>query len=169
MRYKVLGIATLAAMTLQAGCSIFPYHEKFMCENMNDFGQCLDVQGAYEVAKTGSPSMKEGQNIEKNTRTFQTVSGITTRTVDPDKAFEQQRYQTLAKVVEEPSAPLVKQPEVVRTLILNYSDKKRVGAPLYGHRFIYFFGTDPEWVLSPYTERTRVEQLSIGVNELDEY
>jgi conjugal transfer pilus assembly protein TraV len=146
----------IAASVVLSGCSIFPYSENFGCENMNQYGRCLDVKGAYDMAVTvevkGEPiSKKKGVRAEKESVDL----AINEVAHDPQKQYQQERYRKLAQLVEAPSAPMVKQPEVVRTLVLNYSDRSRTGSPLYGHRFIYFFGSEPEWVMGPYTDKSQ--------------
>lgn len=135
---------------LMSGCSIFPYSEKFGCENMNQYGRCLDVKDAYEMAVTGEvkgePIQKKGQSASNQASVEVKTSSLPT---DPEQQYHNERYRKLSSLVESPDAPMVAQPDVVRTLVLNYSDRGRSGAPLYGHRFIYFFGSDPEWVLGP--------------------
>lgn len=166
----ILFSITLFVSICNVGCSIYPYKETFMCENMNDYGKCLDVHGAYTVATTGedpenssSYDSKKPEAADKFNERMQTSAA---NRVDPKRVFEQERYRQLSKLVEQPSLPLVKQPEVVRTLIINYSDNSRLGSPLYGHRFVYFFGTDPEWVLSPHKKPNINSPLPTVINSM---
>jgi len=165
MDIKKLGYLFIIAGALSkiSGCSIYPYHEQFSCENMNDYGRCLDVNGAYEVAVSGKEkgqpigeqSKKKAQEEKANTAD----ESINDVTLNAAQAYQHERYQKLKALIDNPKPPMVKQPEVVRTLILNYSDNQRAGSPLYGHRFVYFFGSDPEWVLSPYQVYEQTKSL----------
>lgn len=148
------------------GCSIFPYSENFGCENMNQYGRCIDVKDAYEMAVTGEV---KGQPISKKEHAPPPNEGEnqgvgTVERINHQERYQAERYRKLSALVEAPKAPMVKQPEVVRTLVLNYSDRTRSGAPLYGHRYIHFFGSDPEWVMGP-TMKTSTEQLMKDIVE----
>lgn len=147
---KIIGATVISTAVMLSGCSIFPYSENFGCENMNQYGRCLDVKDAYDMAVTGEvkglPIAKKGDVVPKN----ESNEVITLTPEDTQRRYQQERYRKLSELVEEPQAPMVKQPEIVRTLVLNYSDRSHVGSPLYGHRYIYFFGSDPEWVMGPY-------------------
>jgi len=152
-----------AVAILFSGCSIFPYEEDFACEAYNDFGRCLDVNGAYEVALSGE---KQGLKIEKDgavddvteeaknkyKQRENTVGGIDAQSTYLD--YRSSVYQKMKRMVSNPETPMVKQPDVIRTLVLNYKNNRGRGNPLYMHRFIYFFGSDPEWVLSPEAKKT---------------
>lgn len=143
------------------GCSIFPYEENFACENMNEFGQCIGVNGAYEYAttgkKTGVDIAKKGKknNSKQDTPIIPTVPSE----VDQHQSYQVAVYQRLSKLVSDPKMPIVKQPEVMRTLILDYSDGEHISRPLYSHRFIYFLGSEPEWVMDPYKVRSDAHLL----------
>ena len=158
----------VAALVLCSGCSIYPYKERFACENLNDYGRCLDVKGAYSVATTGvmqGEPVKEAarhrsgkkKSQQESVNNVGSVSGATS--VLRKNALQTQHYALLKQNVENPKLPVVKQPQVVRTLILNYSDHETVGSPLYGHRYVYFFGSDPEWEMSPFQKQQQSKLL----------
>ena len=135
---------------------------------MNQFGRCLDVKDAYEMAVTGEvkgePIAKKKKDSASENKVVQTAPVIALTREDAKKRYQQERYRKLSQLVEDPADPIVKQPEVVRTLVLNYSDRTSSGSPLYGHRYIYFFGSDPEWVLGPYGH-TAPDQLLPNIVE----
>ncbi len=152
-----------ALVILFSGCSIFPYEENFACEAFNDYGRCLDVNGAYEVAVSGEKqglkiekngAVNDGAEEAKNKAKQQEKTGIEVKAQPPYLDYRASVYQKMKRMVANPETPMVKQPDVIRTLVLNYKNNKGPGNPLYMHRFIYFFGSDPEWVLSPEAKKT---------------
>jgi len=158
----------VAVLVLCSGCSIYPYKERFACENLNDYGRCLDVKGAYSVATTGvmqGEPVKKGAGLRSDKKKAEqgSVNNVGTeqgaRSQLGQDALETQRYTLLKQNVDNPKLPVVKQPKVVRTLILNYSDHLTVGSPLYGHRYVYFFGSDPQWEISPFQRQQQSKLL----------
>jgi len=54
-------------------------------------------------------------------------------------------YNKLASLINKPTTPIVLPPKVMRTLILSYTGSAN---ELYSYRYVYFFATEPEWIIS---------------------
>jgi len=153
---KIIIKVSIAVTTLfvLGGCSIFPYEEDFACDAAKSYGRCVDVNGAYAMATTGEEHgyeiTQDGEKPpEKNIKDEANNSPdkkINTKT-DPYVNYRQSVYKKLQRMVDQPKTPMVKQPEVIRTLIANYQTRK-AGSPLYMPRYVYFFGSEPEWVIN---------------------
>jgi len=147
-------IAITVVLVLQA-CALTPYEEEFACEGTDDYGRCTSVQGAYHQAVTGE---KQGYPITKD-RDGRELEGYSEGDEGLSDAERKKRrelsnyisyraamFQKMKKMITDPVTPMVKQPTVVRTLILNY-ETGGDGNPLFMHRFVYFFGDAPKWVM----------------------
>lgn len=153
MNVSIKTYVLTACILLSTGCAIFPYEEDFACEAMNDFGRCLDVDGAYHVAITGE---KKGMKIEKEgavddigkKNNKPTERKITNSDSSPYLNYQSSVYEKTSRLLHNPKTPMVKPADVVRVLVLNYKNNKTRGNPLFMHRYIYFFGSEPQWVLN---------------------
>lgn len=121
----------IMALFMISGCSftkIFsPYETEAMCPNANN-GTCENVTTAYENSIALSNYGDEGLNIESESK----------------KTYTERKFQLMADLIEDEVAPVVIPPEVVRLLILSYTGDE---TEMYGHRYTYFFGTAPEFML----------------------
>lgn len=113
------------------GCSGFfnPYSSEFRCQNVGNDGRCLSTSEAYTESKEGPPDL---------------IPQIKT-TKTPEEVYNKNRYSLMTDLVKDPTPPVVVPPEVVRILILPYTDKEN---SMYDMRFSYFFATDPKWQFS---------------------
>jgi len=156
-----IGIITGVLLLLGlGGCALTPYEEEFACEGTDDYGRCVSVAGAYEQAVTGEPQGYpitrdrdgEEQMLEAYGEGDEEMGGLSDAQRKKQSewsryvSYRAAMYQKMKKLITDPVTPMVKQPSVVRTLILNY-ETGGDGNPLFMHRFVYFFGDDPKWVL----------------------
>lgn len=139
------------AIGLVQGCSILvPYEENFACEGKDDFGRCVSVSGAYEQAVTG---VEQGEVITRDRKKPKKHDNPMISTNENPysdngryQSYKESVYQELQGLIKSPQTPMMKKAEVVRTLVLNYQSEMP-GSPLFMHRYVYFFGDDPKWVL----------------------
>ncbi len=120
-------IFILCILFVLSGCGIFnPYKSNFQCPDTYK-GKCVSTIKAYKESVEGSllPEASGTGGLEYNYRT-----GL---------------YNKLASLIEKPETPMVLPPKVMRTLILSYTGS---GNELYGFRYVYFFATEPEWIIS---------------------
>ena len=164
MRSKFIFL-TLLVMTL-SGCSalVSPYSSTFQCPE-TDKGKCVSVQTAYresidnplvkedlnsstrKVVKNDKPPCetcgeKEENKEESQPETTPTVSASTDNT---KYRYQDALYRKLASLIRQPSTPVVVPPDVIRVLILSYTGSDN---ELFSYRYVYFFATDPKWIIS---------------------
>jgi conjugal transfer pilus assembly protein TraV len=171
MRNKVWWV--MAAAMLCSGCSVLvPYHSKFMCEKTNDYGKCQDVQHAYQeaVGKEAAENAPSKQKDEKTWRYKSTApassdgklrtlapqgkSGVIQASLRSDVSgqalYRDGMYRELAGLIDQPATPLVRPPQVLRTLIVSYS----AADSLYMPRYIYFFAEPAKFVMGEPAQQT---------------
>lgn len=146
MRFSML--AAIAA-TL-SGCALFnPYDSEFMCSATDDYGRCVDVDGAYADAIEGR------KNAPRRTGKA-AVDDETARAQDGARhedeghaysAYKEAEYRELRKLLDQPVTPLVKPPKVLRTLITAYPSNDRT---LYTPRYVFFFADEGQFVIGDY-------------------
>ena len=120
-------IILLCAGFILSGCGTFnPYRSEFQCPDTYK-GKCVSTAKAYAESIEGSDntSSKPLDDLEYGYR-----AGL---------------YSKLASLIEKPATPVVLPSKVMRTLILSYTGS---GNELYGYRYVYFFATEPQWIIS---------------------
>lgn len=82
------------------------------------------------------------------TERAQRATRATTVVTYPDAAFAYRsaEYRELAALIEQPITPVVRPPQVLRTLIVPYSS----GDSLFMPRYVYFFADEARFVLGDY-------------------
>jgi conjugal transfer pilus assembly protein TraV len=159
-----------AALLLLAGCqALVPYDSEFACARSQDYGQCMDVQSAYEEARgtQGSapapasvPLRASGPRAPVQSAPAQPLElrgELLREAFEPADAaarLRDARYRELAGLIEEPVTPLVRAPKVLRTLIVSYS----AGDALYMPRYVYYFAEDARFVLGDYLQAAPAER-----------
>jgi len=133
---------------LFSGCStlVSPYSSKLQCPNTYK-GKCVSVQTAY-AESIDNPLVRERskkkvaplKTCEKKDRDKAAL-----KKVDPKYEYHEALYRKLASMIEKPSTPIVVPPEVVRVLILSYTGSEN---ELFSYRYVYFFATEPKWIIS---------------------
>jgi len=156
----------LGTLLLFSGCStlISGYNSEFQCPNTFK-GKCVSVKEAYRESVEGTqinPLVKEkpkarGQdknhcsNCDREAQASgqQEVSPAQRSGGDknqqPEYSYRDALYKKLSSMIGKPSTPLVVPPEVVRVLILSYTGSNN---ELFSYRYVYFFATEPKWVIS---------------------
>lgn len=152
----------IALSATATGCSVFvPYNENFACEGSEDYGKCVSVSGAYKEAVTGEA---QGVRIGKDGKAEEPTAAASPtpkRGASAEYgAYRTQLYRELETLISDPVTPMVKQPRVVRTLILNYGTEEK-GKPLFMPRYVFWLAEDPHWVLTDYltTGRDRIKPM----------
>lgn len=153
-----------------AGCSIFPYDSKFLCEKTDDYGHCTSVQGAYEDATHGDTSNADAADVKNDMVKKPDKSGdkccnsddvaagdppadggpvdanghSQPRPAFSDKdAYRNSEYRAMAGMIDQPVAPVLAPAKVVRTLILPYSD----GQTMFMPRYVFSVVDKPHFVM----------------------
>jgi len=158
-----LTILVSLLFALSSGCSaiVSPYNSQFQCPE-TDKGKCVSVQTAYKESidnplvkadpnPDAGPAGKEDKPPCETCGNHQKDQPETIRKPDVspsrDSKYQYQGalYRKLASLIEQPSTPIVVPPDVVRVLILSYTGSEN---ELFSYRYVYFFATEPEWIIS---------------------
>lgn len=142
---------------LLTGCSILPYHNDYACKlEGGGYGKCINSDDAYDEAVTGnnkgheinedgvSDDPKESAAEPKKTASTQST-GISTSY----KQYRDRVYDQTAELIKKPQTPVVRQPSVVRTLILSYSPSLDEQVA-YMPRYVFSILNGPKFTLSDY-------------------
>ena len=152
-------ILLLATLFVFSACSalISGYNSEFQCPSTNK-GKCVSVKEAYRESVEGAeinPLVKEKSKAGGEDETHCTncqseaeASGqqeVSKGNQPPEYSYRDALYKKLSSMIGKPSTPLVVPPEVVRVLILSYTSSNN---ELFSYRYVYFFATEPKWVIS---------------------
>lgn len=145
---RIVVLAVLAASL--SGCALFnPYDSEFMCSATDDYGRCMDVDGAYAEAIEGRknpPKLKGKAAVGDDTAQVQDELRHSDET-RAYSAYKDSEYREMRKLLEQPVTPLVKPPKVLRTLITAYPSNDRT---LYTPRYVFFFADEGQFVIGDY-------------------
>ena len=152
----LVGLLT-AALLMTTGCAkVFnPYDSEFQCPR-TDEGRCMSIPDAYEQSLSGEnpPPVSEralrrpraGARLQREAPTVQAGSDTYTRTRERARYdYLSRKYDKMAALIGNPVTPVVAPPDVIRVLILSYTGADN---HLFGYRYVYFFATQPRWILS---------------------
>ncbi|MEL6008241.1 TraV family lipoprotein [Citrobacter portucalensis] len=141
--------------SLLSGCSMLPYHSDFACKLEDGYGKCISSDAAYTEATTGVDQghaiTEDGVENDPKASAAKSAAPATAAT-NANASYQQYRdrvYQKMAKLIDAPQTPVVKQPTVVRTLILSYSpglDDQTAYMP----RYVFTMLNGPKFVLTDY-------------------
>jgi conjugal transfer pilus assembly protein TraV len=136
----------LGGIALLNGCApmenaINPYEETFKCRAGEDTGECIDTTTAYKKARY--PDQEVDKYIEEKPNT-QNESHIKKLTV------QDQRYKTLARLLEKPKKPLLQPPKILRVLLLPYKGEDE---ELFMTRYVYVKIENSKWILTDLVEK----------------
>ncbi|WDN90997.1 conjugal transfer pilus assembly protein TraV (plasmid) [Desulfosarcina sp. BuS5] len=124
-------ILVLYAGFILSGCSVFnPYKSEFQCPDTYK-GKCVSTTHAYKESIENSDNSLENLSPK--------LSG------DLEYNYRTGLYNKLASLINKPTTPIVLPPKVMRTLILSYTGSAN---ELYSYRYVYFFATEPKWIIS---------------------
>ncbi len=159
----------IAIVMMSSACGTTPYREDFACSLKDDYGTCIDVQGAYREAVNGVDSgaarlSQKGKPVEPLQRTASTsANGVATNDanwtgnisadLDHYGAYRSALYQQLRSMLRAPATPMVRAPQTVRTLILSY-EKRDDSSRLYMPRYVFSISEGPSFVLGQYLDRS---------------
>lgn len=147
----------LLGSSVLAGCSVLPYHSDFACKLEDGYGKCISSDDAYTEATTGVDMghaiTEDGvADDPKGSAAKAAATNPAAATSKSDPSYQQYRdrvYQQMAQLVEAPQTPVVRQPTVVRTLIMSYSpglDDQTAYMP----RYVFTMLNGPKFVLTDY-------------------
>jgi len=163
-----MGILLIECLYL-SGCSILnPYNSEFQCKETYK-GTCQDTESSYwdsisDLDQTASDRHRASLDDKKNRKKGSKCTDCDNNSsVDAgssgdeadsslrkyDNLYRKSLYRELSQLIDDPKTPIVKPPEVMRILMLGYTDQDN---QLLSHRYIYFFTTEPKWVISPSDE-----------------
>ncbi len=153
------GTGIFALFVFCSGCaSVFnPYSDEFQCEETYK-GRCADIHTAYgesvnnmdskEIARMKEKCEEEGKDCNKQINPF--ALKHKDKISEAKTSFQTRQFVRLAGLIDEPEAPLVAPPEIVRVLILSYTTDENA---MMGYRHAYFIASPPRWILSTFDER----------------
>ncbi|PXW50361.1 conjugal transfer pilus assembly protein TraV [Grimontella sp. AG753] len=146
----------LLGSTVLAGCKVLPYHSDFGCKLEDGYGKCISSDAAYTEATTGVDMghaiTEDGVVDDPKGSAAKQAANAQAAGTKPDPSYQQYRdrvYQQMSKLVDAPQTPVVRQPTVVRTLILSYSpglDDQTAYMP----RYVFTMLNGPKFVLTDY-------------------
>ena len=170
---RIFSAFLIAIVMLTGACGTTPYREEFACALQDDYGKCIDVQGAYREAVSGVDSgaprlSQKGKPVEPLQRTASTArtsaNGVAANDadwidgasadLDHYGAYRSALYQQLRSMLIAPTTPMVRAPQTVRTLILSYQ-KRDDGSRLYMPRYVFSISKGPSFVLGQYLDRSK--------------
>lgn len=159
-----------------SGCAggLMPYESEFSCPLSDQYGKCVDVEGAYEEAVTGESRgelmvpaskrkktnsttaegsaesvWKDKESITHTPSKEASITALKPQPTEPLDSYSDSRYRELQGLLEQPRTPMLRPPKTVRTLVLAYSDdgkKKRLFMP----RYVYTIVEESNFVLGNY-------------------
>ena len=156
---RKLGLVGLlaAAMLMTTGCAkVFnPYESEFQCPP-TDKGRCMSIPDAYEQSISGENPPAENERalrrprvsarLQREAPTATAAPDAYTRTTEEARYdYLSRKYDKMAALIGNPVTPVVAPPDVIRVLILSYTGADN---HLFGYRYVYFFATQPRWILS---------------------
>ena len=156
MRNTKLLIVGLMAAAMLTGCGSWfhPYHEDFMCPD-GDPGKCASVKSAYQesfrpASEDFSPMVKDKRKSDGNGDDQNAGAGQGDQEQQAEYSYKRQLYEELAGLIQNPTTPILVPAKQIRVLIPGYVAD---GNLYYGHRYVYFEATAPQWVLPTLKER----------------
>jgi len=143
LRYGILILCFAWTLT---GCAVFnPYNDEFQCPDV-DKGECTSMQNAYK--KSISPLERKDKcgDCVKD-RKDKTVTKKETKETTEDIRYNYQNnlYNKMTALIQNPQSPMVAAPDVMRVLIMSYTGPENI---LYSYRYVYVFVTEPKWIYS---------------------
>jgi conjugal transfer pilus assembly protein TraV len=155
MKLAKISLLLLGSSVL-AGCNVLPYHNDFACKLEDGYGKCISSDDAYTEATTGVDMghaiTEDGVADDPKGSAAKPAANSQAAASKSDPSYQQYRdrvYQQMAQLVEAPQTPVVRQPTVVRTLILSYSpglDDQTAYMP----RYVFTMLNGPKFVLTDY-------------------
>jgi conjugal transfer pilus assembly protein TraV len=140
-------IIYIMMVLFMCGChSVFnPYDDAFQCPEINE-GACTSIPDAYDQSVSGK-SLVDPECTECRDQSLQqnTDPPVSPPMESPHSLYQENKFKKLNSLIQSEAPPLVVPPEVVRILVLSYTGMEN---EMFGYRYIYFFATQPSWLLS---------------------
>lgn len=124
-----------------------------MCSGVASFGDCVPVEEAYDRA------LSESDVASKNKENDESVD---MQSDDDLGVYQKSYFKRLKKLIEEPVAPLIKQPKTIRGLIMPYGKKT-----LYTARHVYIMVEESTFILGDYMARPKNESQTSLINPIN--
>jgi len=175
-------VIALGALTLTS-CGLYPYQNKVACRLQDASGKCLSVSDAYDEAVTGDEKyaylrkrkhITEKQLLDtgKSEATHRKRSGgerlPSKRASGAAQHYNAQRLDMIARLINEPTTPMLSPPKTVRTLVISYTNRANSNT-LYMPRYIYSIVEQSRFVLDNYLDNNDVKPpLGLMGDTLDE-
>jgi len=158
----LLHIALVAVPLMLSGCAgiVNPYSSELQCPDTYK-GKCVSMETAY--AESVNNPLVRTEQIKNHEHGENKEPCENCEKEDPDKnpdlegqqgrevekaleyGYKDALYRKLSSLIEQPSTPIVVPPEVMRVLILSYTGSDN---ELFSYRYVYFFATQPKWIIS---------------------
>lgn len=149
-KHKCKIISILVIGVLLAGCqAVFnPYDDTFQCPKIDD-GSCTSIPDAY-AQSIDEKNEQDGMCTECGDMEAGQPIDAATPVEDAGTLYAQKRFERLHSLIDADTPPIVVPPEVGRMLVLSYTGTEN---ELFGFRYVYFFVSDPSWLLSTASEK----------------
>ena len=136
----------LLSCSLCACQSVFnPYDDAFQCPDVDE-GACTSIADAYRRSLDGRPPADPRCNDCTDAVDHDAPDeALRKASADSRSLYLEKRSEKLRALIEDDPPPIVVPPEVVRVLVLSYTGTEN---EMFGYRYIYFFATEPSWLLS---------------------
>ena len=140
----ICNILILSFIWCLTGCAIFnPYNNEFQCPDV-DKGECISMQDAYGKSISSDLERKDKcTDCAQDTKTTATAEKETIE--DAHYNYQENLYNKMILLMQNPRSPMVAAPDVMRVLIMSYTGPENI---LYSYRYVYVFVTEPKWIYS---------------------
>lgn len=137
---------SLLLLSLLSACSsvkdvVNPYEENFKCRAKDSEGKCVDTPTAYKDARYPAPVPEPGTPPQAGG-----MPNINIAKLDAQNS----RYKTLASLLENPEAPMLNPPKILRVLVLPYKGDNN---ELFMTRYAYLEIEKAQWILTDIKEK----------------
>jgi conjugal transfer pilus assembly protein TraV len=132
-----------------------PYDEQFHCRAKDTEGNCVDTPTAYQDARYPQPAIEEDP-VKTDGKVYLFGSAISegqpipAPPISAKDAAKASQYKSIADLLDNPEAPLLKPPKILRILILPYKGEKN---ELFMTRYAYLEVEKASWVLTDIKEK----------------
>jgi conjugal transfer pilus assembly protein TraV len=153
----LLGLGLQSCATLKD--VVNPYDEQFHCRAKDTEGKCVDTPTAYQDARYPQPAVEDQpapDPAKNNGKVYLFGSAISegqpipAPPVSAKDAAKASQYKSITDLLDNPEAPLLKPPKILRILILPYKGEKN---ELFMTRYAYLEVEKVSWVLTDIKEK----------------
>lgn len=147
----LLGLGLQSCATLKE--MVNPYDEQFHCRAKDTEGKCVDTPTAYQDARYPQPAVEDPAKKDGKVYLFGSAISeepIPTPPISAKDAAKASQYKSITDLLDNPEAPLLKPPKILRILILPYKGEKN---ELFMTRYAYLEVEKASWVLTDIKEK----------------